>query len=356
MMKHSLTLTPFLFLALSMPARAAGVFEITNIDYDGIPDVAKDALDEAFAAMEAQVNASLPDTEPGDYTKGMANAVAMAGTGTSAVYGSSYRYGLIGVGIGLGLDLGDQTIGGVLGGDAELDKIGGLGLQGAAVLGLNPGAFTSGTWFGIIDPSRLRTYLSFMSLSRDVGDAAVEFSNFGAVAQYRIIPEQSLGMNVVKWNGVDVSAGLRYSKMKFVLTQTVSESQDVDGGGQMEISGPITVGADVGIFTVPLEASTSVRLLYVLNLVGGMGADLNFGSSKAIANLDADIEITGVPGGSPTAEGDLDLGGAAGPTIMNLRGFMGVQFEFAIGSLYATVQKSLTASVWGVNTGVNFFF
>jgi hypothetical protein len=355
MTKKNLALSPLLLLALTVPAQAAGVFEITNIDYDGLTGPAKDFLDEAFAAMEDQVNANLPATEPGDYTKGMANAVAMAGTGTSAVYGSSFRYGLIGLGVGLGLDLGDQSLGDVLGGDADLDKIGGLGLQGALVLGVNPGAFTQGSWFGIIDPTRLRTYLSFMSLKRDVGDASVEFTNFGAVGQYRIIPEQSLGMNVVKWNGVDVSAGLRYSKMKFVLTQTVSETQDVEGGGEMEISGPITVGADVGVFTVPLEASTSVRLLYVLNLVGGAGADINFGSSKAIANLDADIDITGV-GANPTAEGALDLGGSAGPTIMNLRAFGGLQFEFAIGSLYATVQKSLTASVWGVNTGLNLFF
>jgi hypothetical protein len=336
-----------LFVLGSAPGVEAQVFKITA--GTRAAPFTSDAQYRTFLdSLEDEVNQNLPSVETGQYTKGMANATAMAGTGAGIVYGASYKYGLVGANLSLGADLGEgNSLSSI---DAK--KVAGFAIQSSAVIGFTPGTVTTGQW-GPIDPARLRVYLSFMSLSQSVDGAEASFSTMGLMGQYRLIDEKSLGLNLVKWNGVDVSSGLRYGKMKLNYVQVLDvDFEDTGTGATASVTGPATIGADVSIFTVPVEVSSSVRLLYVLNLFGGIGADFNFGSSKAIANYDSNITISG----GSTATGDLDLGTNASPTLANLRMFAGLGMEFAVGTLSAGVGKSVTSGAWMMNAGLNFFY
>jgi hypothetical protein len=338
----------FVFFVTAVGSAHAQVFKITPGSQGTFPTA--QAYNDFLNALETEVNSNLPSVETGQYTKGIANATAMASTGTSAVYGSSFSYGLFGINGGIGLDLGE---GNSLS-DFDTKKVAGFGAQAAVVLGFNPGAVTTANWW-VVDPARLRLYLSFLKMDRTFDGAEVSFSSLGFVGQYRLIPEKSLGLNTVKWNGVDISTGFRMAKMKLEFTQNLEVVFEQDVGGTPEtatVNGPITIGGDVNVFSIPVEASTSVRLLYFLNLIGGLGADINLGSSKSIAAYNANIALPQ----SATATGDLDLGGNAKPSPVNMRAFAGVGFEFAIGTLNLIASKSLNTGTWGLGAGLNFFF
>jgi hypothetical protein len=353
--KQLITSSKFTFIfaaALSMAASSsialAQIYKVTPVTRGGgFPD---QATFEAFLqSFEDQINSNLPSVETGEYTKGMANASAMATTGTSNVYGSKFSKGLFGVSGSLGVDLGEgNSIS-----DFDTKKVAGFGAQASAVLGFNPAVISDSPW-GPIDPSKLRFYLSFLKMDREFQDADISFTNFGIVGQYRIIDERSLGMSALRWNGVDVTTGFRIAKMKGSFTQTITESfEDPDVPGvTANLSGPALIGADVNIFSIPVEASTSVRVAYFLNFIGGAGLDFNFGSSESIANFNSDIVFTD----GSDATGELDLGTKAKPTMLNARVFAGLGLDVAIGTLNFVLGKSLTAAAWNLNAGLNVFW
>lgn len=342
----------FLGMALALFASAGAEAQLFKITKGTKPENLSEAQwDQLISELQTSVNENFPAVETGQYTKGMANSAAMASTGTASTYGASFKYGLVGGSVALGVDLGE---GNKLS-DFDAKKVAGFALQSAVVLGFTPGSVTSGQW-GPIDPARLRVYLSFLSMDQTQDEADVSFTSMGLVGQYRLIEERSLGLSVLKWNGVDVSSGFRIAKNKFSFTQTLPSIAETNGAVTATVAAaPATVGADVNVFSVPVEVSTSVRLLYILNFFGGLGGDFNFGSAKAISDYNTNIGFSGVVG-TGSATGELDLGGNTSPTPWNLRAFGGLGLEFAIGQVNLGIGKSLTAGAWSANLGLNLFY
>ena len=351
----------FLALSFALVVGATAEAKVFTVESGSKPAaLTASQWDLLLTSLEDEVNSKFTDNatvssvianfESGKYNKGSANATAMASSGTTAVYGSSFKYGLVGFSGSVGADLGEGNS--ITNFDAK--KVAGASIQSAAVIGFSPGSITSSQW-GFIDPSRLRLFVSFLTYDQKLDDADVSFTTFGAVGHYRIIAEKSIGMGVAKWNGVDVSSGIRYAKNKLSFTTVIADIPDQTQGPITAsiADSPATIGADVGVFSVPVEVSTSVRLLYFLNLFGGVGGDFNFGSSKSVAVYDAPITFSG---GSGSATGSLDLGANASPTPWNLRGFAGAGIEFAIGTLNLSVGKSFTAGTLNANVGFNLFF
>lgn len=343
------TLTLSLVSSLSFYAQAQLV-QMTCDDPDAmVGGVVKCST--LYAGLEGKINENLPSVETGQYTKGVANANAMASAGTGVVYGSSFRYGLVGVGVGLGVDVGE---GNSLT-DFDAKKFAGFGAQASAILGFNPGSVTTSPWlWGKVDPSRMRIYLSFLSNDRDFDDVNAKMKNFGIVGQYRIVAERSVGLSVLKWGGVDVATGLKYSNLELGYSTEINESFEAEGQG-ISADGPAVLAANSKNFSIPLEVSTSARLLYVLNLVGGLGADLNFGKTTASATFNPEI-TSDSDDANADGTGTANVGSDSSPAFVNMRAFFGTQFEFAIGSLYLNIQKSLNSGVWGTNVGLNFFW
>ena len=324
----------------------AQVFKITP----GTPGavLSTEAALEAFLSeLEDEVNAGLPSVETGEYTKGMANASAMATSGTAVVYGTPFSFGLIGANLSAGIDLGE---GNKLS-DFDAEKAAGFGAQAGIILGFNPGSIMSSP-IGFIDPTRMQLFLSYFAQKRTLDTADVDFASFGVTAKYRLFDARNLATSLVKWNGLDVLGGIRYNKMKGSFTKEFDTEFTGTGGVTATVAGPAVIGADVKVISIPVEASTSLRLAYFLNLIGGAALDFNFGSSTANGDYDSDIDFTD----GSTATGDLELGGKASPTLLNARAFIGTGIDFAVGSLNFTLGKSLTASAWNVNTMLSLYW
>ncbi len=354
-------LSTFLFCFAARQTHA-GLFVIKDRAYGGASDEQKALADQALNALETEMNKKLPPTDASSYLKGIANATSIAGAGMGATYGATFKYGLLGVSAGVGLDTGKKKFGDVLSGETKLEQIPGFAAQAAVLAGIDGKVvFKDETkWFGFFYPGRSKLFFSFMSYNTKQDIADIGFMNFGLMGQYKLVPELYAGYKSVKWGGVDVTSGLRYSSMKASITkkESVTTTQDLGapfGTATVKFDGTLKVGADVGIFSIPVEVSTSVRLLYIWLTTVGLGTDFNFGKAKANASVEGPVAFTSA-GPTITGTGSLNLGQDAGPSFVNLRGFLGQGIEFGVGTLYVAVNKSFINSTIGANLGFNMFW
>ena len=341
------------------------------------------AVDTVLDSFETQVNAQAGtgDLSIDQYFGGVANSMVMAGAGTGIVYGNDFSMFIAGGGLGIGgaLAAGNgigDVISAVTNGNSVRGLIVGGALQASATVGVNAGLFLkSPSLWGLVDPSRLKGYVSFMSLNREfTGFGTASVSNFSAMGQYGIIPGKSWALNSVKWEGVNLSSGVRFGKMDLTgsYSTTVEESSTVDAGGgvtpTVTMSTPLAVDLDINstTFAIPFEGSTAIRLGYILSLYAGMGVDLAFGStSGGVTGTDDLVTVThsGTGAGSITGNTEVnysvDAGFANGsgkPAFLNARGFAGAQLELGVVNLTLGLQKALFAGRYAVNLGANLYW
>jgi len=173
----------------------------------------------------------------------------------------------------------------------------GIGWQAWAVqVGLNSKFLLEGLYLGV--------KFGGLNLSQSVGDHSLifEYISFGALANYQIFKERSFtGMLV--WRGLSVGSGLLYQKNSTGFIYDAGDftsSSFYNYGGQdiyINASPELALTLDSHLVTIPLEVTTSVRLLYFLNLSVGLGADINFGKSDLVASVKSDASATNLPAG-----------------------------------------------------------
>jgi hypothetical protein len=347
----------------SMNLAFGQAFQITNRTYGNAANTPVQAeIDTLFDSLETAVNAELPSFDPDSYLKATANATVASGGGVDADYASPFSYALVGGGVGLAADF--TATGGLsdLFQDGGFTSLEGAGAQGGIILGLNTGKFLNQK-IGFIDLSRTKAFLSFFAFGYGLNDFDFDFKHFAVSGQYKLVPEKSMGLGVLKWGGVDLTGGLKYNKTTFTITQPGTQTQTASvasGVGQLSANfdGTATVGADVGIFSIPVEVSTSARVLYFLSFFAGMGADFAFGSSSSVSEVTGPISVTDSLGAFSGigADAGLDLGSAAGPTAFGLRTFGGIQLELYALSVSVQINKSLFNESLGATVGAKLFF
>jgi hypothetical protein len=352
----------FCVLAAAPTARAQ-LFQITDRTYGNIPPGQEAEMDAVFDALENEVNANLPDADTGTYLKGIANASVLSGAGIGVDYAAPFKVALLGFNFGLGADLGSVPLSDLLNGNADLSRVGGIAGQGSVLLGISLAPYLSGK-SALFDPARLKIFAGFFkkSISRETADLA--FTAFSLHGQYKIITGGMKGAGLAKWGGLDVTTGLRSSAMRVEINQSVTEgvTQSSTYPGNPSITstfvGNVNAGADTNIYTIPIDVSTSARLLYVLGFFAGLGMDMSFGSANSIANLTGPITTTDSANslGVITGQAALDLGENTGPTLSNVRYFAGAQIEMGVLAISLQFNQSLTNSTLGANLGVKAFW
>jgi hypothetical protein len=188
------------------------------------------------------------------------------------------------------------------------------------------------------------------------GDMSGSLDNWGIHAQLRLFgpsrKTSSRGM-LVRWGGIAITTGYDYSHMtlrlnrdimsNFSIPNSVTQGVNVDVTGSA--SGTAVFGVDMTTKSIPLEITTSVRLLTLLTAYGGMGFDFNVGGTS-VMNLDLDARLLGhTPG--PT---NLDMGSAhihatippVGPSAAKIRGIMGLQVNLFMVRLFTQVNIANT--------------
>jgi len=170
--------------------------------------------------------------------------------------------------------------------------------------------------FGLTDP-----HISFESLS------------LGATVNYQLIPSQKIAKGLLLWRGVNIGTGFIYSGTKIGLSMGLqSYKQDFNDTGN-NFKGEITIDPKINLdfkidtFTIPIEVTTAVKLLWFLNIPLGVGMDVGFGTSDMKVGMKADINTTGMPAGiTQSKAGNISAtaGGPMPPSAFNLKLMTGV--------------------------------
>ncbi len=134
---------------------------------------------------------------------------------------------------------------------------------------------------------------------------SMDTTNFGIGLNYQLVmPSKSVLLGFFKWRGISVGTGFNYQSNKVDFSTVMSEvteeySQTItnfDGAGHdMTASATLSATPDVNFalemttYSIPLEATTSVQLLWLLNMNIGVGGDLVFGNTDITANGSSDL-------------------------------------------------------------------
>lgn len=306
--------------------------------------------------LESEAKENLPDVSLSKYGVGVSNSVAIAGRDNSD-YSDKFsiaavKAGLIGVGLDGDLDQLDSP-----------GSVNGFGVQSTLQVGVNMSLLPIDK-VGPIELSKLDVFASFFSQSKTIDNddstADGEISSMGFGARYQLVEGTDvLPGYMLEWGGLFVHAGYRLSKMSITLTQDVSGESE-SGGTTFEYNdAEASFEMDSTISSIPIEVSTYVRFLYIFTLYGGLGADLNSGST--------DIKLKG--NGSLTAKdsngnvlandvGSFSLGetdeGSAKSFVT--RGFGGLQLNLPFVRFYAQAHKVFGEDVIGAQVGAKILY
>ena len=152
-----------------------------------------------------------------------------------------------------------------------------------------------------------------------LGDLQGSITSAGAHLQYNLIePAASGGAGTaLRWIGLSLTSGVEYTRWDFGTGgTTLSTSFDASGGGMTQ---PITLNS-TGKFdlrsnavTVPIEATTGIRIALIATVFAGAGIDISAGKSTVAAGLDGHLNTSdGRDLGTVTITGNGNSNGSPG--------------------------------------------
>lgn len=258
-----------------------------------------------------------------DYLGAAANAQSMSNKGLGVDYTSNRSLFVVGAGAGVGANLGGKSLtdfANALKGNQGLPQVG-LATQANGMVGLSLAKFAVPK-IGPVDLKKLTLFVNFLGLSIDqIKPYTMKTSAFGLHAQYRVIEAKSFGFGTLNWMGLDLGTGVDFS------SNTIGMSQSFPGitSGNLTWNPTGTMSLTSNSFSIPVEVSTGIRLLYILTLFGGVGADFQYSVARINASMtgaiDANVSGTGTVNNVGTAT--LNFNESKNGNIVGVRTFIG---------------------------------
>lgn len=341
------------------------------------------SLKAAFASTLNEARSNLSQyNEQKKLAQGFANANAYS-THSATLQGyQNYKLFAVSSGFMLGVQAPSTDFGyaGQIGDDIqeEGDVYAGIGLGFSyANVGINADFLYPGLYLNA----------KFGAFEQEIDDFSIKFSSMGIGANMRLLDSKSL-VGLVTWRGVSVGTGFYRQSNKVTMIvepdSIVTEipfREAVVGGApsseqaaygaamdqlgytasnpnaEMVLQPTFEMGIDVATYTIPLEATTAVSLLWgAVNVAVGAGVDLNFGSSEivlkglAAANTSSDttkvrfseagVAIDGSSKDGPSFVRPRIMGGAGlglGPVKVDIPVHYYIASGFAAGLTVAVV-------------------
>jgi hypothetical protein len=213
-----------------------------------------------------------------------------------------------------------------------------------------------GLQFGLVNLDNIIDGLSFNTFT------------LGVTANYQLIPQLRLARGILVWRGVNVGSGLIYTgtKIKFEMgLDAVDQSFNINESSiglnssvTLSIDPTIMFDMNIDTVTIPLEATTAVRLLWFLNVPLGLGVDLGFGKSDMRIGAKGDVNVTGLNNSYITNDrtGNISVsaGGDMTPNFFNLKLMTGLGFNF--GPVILDIPFTYYFANSGFNVGITLGF
>ncbi len=294
--------------SLSLPvARAAEV----NVRIQETPAAAQFARQAGLdvATLEGEVRREMENLfqtyRVADYLRSFGDAQAFASRGMGVDYVSNFRAAMVGVAGNLSLNV---ERGYLPQNTRTRPPAGGVSTNATVMAGVNL------DFFGL---APVTLFGNYFNRSGRVEEFDADLSNWGVHAQVKLWGARGEGwlQTLLRWGGVDLTTGVERARLRLALAQDWRRDIPVGQAGQTGDTSPVVAVNSTGRFvldmhtlSVPIEVTTSVRLLYILGLYAGFGFDWQVGGGSSLA-LDLDGTMIGRDA-SGRQPGQFDLGTA----------------------------------------------
>lgn len=205
----------------------------------------------------------------------------------------------------------------------------------------------------------LTVYGNFYKGSASFDQHRGDLTSWGAHAQLKLFaprPRRSLGLPI-QWGGLDVTTGVDYGRLKLALgsgsIRSIVPLQTPAGDAQLVANMTGTFDLDLRTYSIPLELTSNVTLLYFLTLYGGLGFDWQVGGGHdMIMNLGGNVSGT-APGVPKTELGTVTVTATekVDPSVGHMRGLMGLQVNVFFVKLFAQLNVMPAKGLVGLGFG-----
>lgn len=201
----------------------------------------------------------------------------------------------------------------IKGGGANFSLMGGVG---GGLVGFDP-LMVFGNWF---------------KGSASLGQLHGDYQNWGLHGQIRLLgPSRKMSAlkMLVRWGGIAITSGADYSHLSLSQTNQITSTINVVPGAPVSVtsSGPLTFTVDQTTWSVPLEVTTSLRLLSLVTVYGGLGLDWQLGGGSNL-KIGMNANMSGKYSGTTYNDlgtATINATGRVNPSPARLREIVGVQ-------------------------------
>ncbi len=341
----------FVFLA-ALGAKAGA--QTNGVDFTLQTNAQTQVLLNATGMTQAQLQTFLTSkldqlfqaTNAAGFIRNFGDAQSFTSKGLGVDYASEATYFEVGgaASFALGMDRTYQP------GSTQGFPIQGVGLNATAMAGVSLGflkipVMVFGNWMQVP--------------TQRYGAMSGSLDNWGLHAQLRLWGPSRQGSvlkTLVRWGGIAITTGFDSSHMGLGVSHDVSSNfsipNSVTSGVNVDVTGAASGNAvfniDMTTRSIPVEVTTSVRLLALLTAYGGLGFDWQLGGGS---NLDLNMSANMV-GHIPGVAGPQDLGTAlvhasanVAPSPAKVRGIVGAQVGLWLLRLFVQVNAANTNPV-----------
>jgi hypothetical protein len=168
-----------------------------------------------------------------------------------------------------------------------------------------------------------------------LGDLEGSYHNWGVHGQVRLFgpsSKSSATKLLIRWGGIAITSGADYSRMTLSARKRIAPSFNL---GTYAAGVPATVSAQGDLvfslqqttWSVPLEVTTSLRLLSLLTIYGGIGIDFQLGGGSDLVLGMENASVSGTAQGTTTPLGtaSITVSQHVSPSPARLREILGLQ-------------------------------
>jgi len=323
------TLAPCARSALAQVCSANNVVCITpnQANLDAFASGLGMSSDQLTSRLLEQVDGLFQASNVGTFLRDFQNAQSFSTKGLGVDYASEATLAEVGATFSFASNLdkaykpsGSYTDPPLAGGGLNFSLMGGLGL---GLIGLDP-VMLFGNWF---------------KGSASLGQLNGDYQNWGLHGQLRLLgPSRSTSATklLVRWGGIAITSGADYSRLTIStnkqIKSTLSIPSDIGASGAVaftsDVNGNLNFTVSQTTWSVPLEVTTSLRLLSLVTVYGGLGMDFQLGGGSDM-RIDMDnASVTNKASGANLGTVSVHAGGHANPSTARLREIVGVQLSF----------------------------
>lgn len=179
------------------------------------------------------------------------------------------------------------------------------------------------------------------------------FWNVGGHLQLRLFGPLG-NAAVLEWGGFLVTSGFQASRMTLTLAESFEATTSFAGEIPIYTRSNGTLELYQQAWTIPLELTTSLQLLYFVSAYAGLGVDFQFGNAGMNFDLQSDLETNDPLGGSTVAlgTGTISVDEVGDPNRALMRVIVGLQANLGPLRVFGQLNLATADTTVGVAAGL----